>query len=111
MTAARQTVGDDIDLMLDTNCAWLPDQVIDWVRALEPIGLKWLEEPVYPTDDFTTMARIRAETGMPVASFTLRKAASSFTAMSPCLLATYTSNSLAPRTGSARSGFRPGPCQ
>ena len=49
-----------IDLMLDTNCAWLPDQVIDWVRALEPIGLKWLEEPVYPPDDFTTMARIRA---------------------------------------------------
>jgi D-galactarolactone cycloisomerase len=68
MKAARQTVGDDIDLMLDTNCAWLPDQVIDWVRALEPIGLKWLEEPVYPPDDFTTMARIRAETGMPVAA-------------------------------------------
>lgn len=68
MTAARETVGDDVELMLDTNCAWLPDQVIEKVRALEPIGLKWLEEPVYPTDDFTTMARIRAETGVPVAA-------------------------------------------
>ena len=65
---AREAVGGDIELMLDTNCAWLPDEVMPMARALAPFGLKWLEEPVYPTDDFRTMARVRAETGVPVAA-------------------------------------------
>jgi L-alanine-DL-glutamate epimerase-like enolase superfamily enzyme len=65
---AREAVGGDIGLMLDTNCAWLADQVMDKARALLPYGLKWLEEPVYPPDDFATLARVRATTGMPVAA-------------------------------------------
>ena len=68
VAAARKTVGGDVDLMLDTNCTWLPDEVVDKARALLPYGLKWLEEPVYPPDDFATMARIRKQTGIPVAS-------------------------------------------
>lgn len=65
---ARDTVGSEVELMLDVNCAWLPDQVIDMARALLPYGLKWLEEPVYPPDDFATLARVREATGVPVAA-------------------------------------------
>ncbi len=65
---AREAVGDGVDLTLDTNCAWLPDEVMTMARALVPFGLAWLEEPVYPTDDFKTMARVRAETGIAVAA-------------------------------------------
>jgi D-galactarolactone cycloisomerase len=65
---AREAVGPDIALMLDSNCAWLPDQVMDVARALLPYNLKWFEEPVYPPDDFTTLARIRKETGIPIAA-------------------------------------------
>jgi L-alanine-DL-glutamate epimerase-like enolase superfamily enzyme len=65
---ARETVGSRIDLMLDTNCAWLPNQVIEKVKALAPYNIKWVEEPVYPPDDFKMLARIRKETGVPVAA-------------------------------------------
>jgi L-alanine-DL-glutamate epimerase-like enolase superfamily enzyme len=65
---ARETVGADIGLMLDANCTWLPDEVTAKARALLPYGLTWLEEPVYPPDDFATLARLRAEAGIPVAA-------------------------------------------
>jgi D-galactarolactone cycloisomerase len=65
---ARKTVGSDIDLMLDTNCAWLADEVMEKARALLPYDLKWLEEPVYPPDDFAMLARIRQEIGIPLAA-------------------------------------------
>jgi len=65
---ARATVGPDIELMLDVNCAWLPYQVMDMARGLIPYSLKWLEEPVYPPDDFATLARVRETIGIPLAA-------------------------------------------
>ena len=34
--AVRQALGEDVDLMLDTNCAWAEDEAIAMARALEP---------------------------------------------------------------------------
>ena len=65
---ARETVGSDIELMLDVNCTWLPDEVAEKARALLPFGLKWLEEPIYPPDDFAALARLRRDTGIAVAA-------------------------------------------
>jgi len=65
---ARKIVGSDVDLMLDTNCAWQPDTAIAKLKALQPYNLKWVEEPVYPADDFTAMARVRRESGVPIAA-------------------------------------------
>src|SRR5262249_33751083 len=60
--------GPDIALMVDTNCAWTLDEAIAMARKLKEYNLAWLEEPVYPVDDYDAMARIRGETGVTVAA-------------------------------------------
>jgi len=64
----REAAGPDIALMVDTNCAWPPDEALDMARKLKAYDLAWLEEPVDPVDDYETMARIRRDTGMTVAA-------------------------------------------
>ena len=54
--------------MVDTNCAWTPNEAIAMARKLKEYNLAWLEEPVYPVDDYDAIARIRGETGVTVAA-------------------------------------------
>ena len=65
---AREAAGPDIALMVDTNCAWPPDEAIEMARKLKAYDLAWLEEPVDPVDDYDTMARIRRDTGVTIAA-------------------------------------------
>jgi D-galactarolactone cycloisomerase len=65
--AAREAVGPDVDLMLDTNCPWGPDEAIRMARALVPYRLFWLEEPVWPPEDYAGLARVAAATETPIA--------------------------------------------
>jgi L-alanine-DL-glutamate epimerase-like enolase superfamily enzyme len=65
---SREAAGPDIAIMVDTNCAWAPDEALAMARKLKPYDLYWLEEPVDPVDDYDTMARIRRETGIPIAA-------------------------------------------
>src|SRR6266404_3960505 len=60
--AAREAVGPDVELMLDTNCPWTPDDAIRMARALAPYRLFWLEEPVWPPEDYAGLARVAAAT-------------------------------------------------
>ena len=64
----REAAGPDIALMVDTNCAWAPDEAIVMARKLKPYDLFWLEEPVDPVDDYDALARLRRETGMTIAA-------------------------------------------
>jgi len=64
----REAAGPDIPVMVDTNCAWSPDEALDMARKLKVYNLAWLEEPVDPVDDYDAMARIRRETGMTIAA-------------------------------------------
>ena len=64
----RAAAGPDIALMVDTNCAWPPDEAVAMAAKLKAYDLAWLEEPVDPVDDYDTMARIRRETGVTVAA-------------------------------------------
>ncbi len=66
--AARQAVGDDIVLMFDVNGAWTPQQAVVKSRALEQYGVLWLEEPVWPTDDYDGLAYVRSKTNIPIAA-------------------------------------------
>ena len=65
--AAREAVGPDVELMLDTNCPWTPFEAIAMARALEPYRLFWLEEPVWPPEDYAGLARVAVATGTPIA--------------------------------------------
>jgi D-galactarolactone cycloisomerase len=67
--AARETLGVGIPLMLDTNCHWATlDDARAAARALEPYRLAWLEEPLYPPDDFEGLAQLRRDGMVPIAA-------------------------------------------
>ena len=53
----RDTVGPDIDIMVDVNMAWTADKAILMGRKFEESGIYWLEEPVVP-DDFHGYFRV-----------------------------------------------------
>ena len=57
--AAREALGEEIELMLDTNCPWSVAEAEEMVRALAPFRLAWLEEPIYPPEDAAGLARLR----------------------------------------------------
>jgi len=67
VAVARDAVGDDVELMLDTNCPWTVEEAIAIARRLEPLALRWLEEPVWPPEDYRGLARVRAATSIPIA--------------------------------------------
>lgn len=48
--AIRETVGPDVDIMVDAGLAWDADTTLDRLAALERYGLFWLEEPLHPDD-------------------------------------------------------------
>jgi L-alanine-DL-glutamate epimerase-like enolase superfamily enzyme len=54
-------------MTLDTNCPWSVDEALAMVEALRPFGLHWLEEPVWPPEDFAGLAKMRAA-GIPIAA-------------------------------------------
>lgn len=66
--AARQAVGPDIRLMVDTNCPWSVSEATTMARALRDQDLTWLEEPVWPPEDYAGLARVRAEGSVPIAA-------------------------------------------
>jgi len=67
VAAARDAAGADVDLMLDTNCPWTVEEAIRIGRRLERYDLRWLEEPVWPPEDYAGLARVRAALPMPIA--------------------------------------------
>jgi L-alanine-DL-glutamate epimerase-like enolase superfamily enzyme len=66
VAAARDAAGDDIPIMVDTNCAWTPDQATAAVAAMAPSKPFWVEEPIWPPDDFDSLC-LRHTTGVPLA--------------------------------------------
>ncbi|MBW4089813.1 MAG: mandelate racemase/muconate lactonizing enzyme family protein [Proteobacteria bacterium] len=66
--AAREALGAGPRLMVDTNCPWTVAEATAMARALAPCDLAWLEEPIWPPEDFSGLARVRAAGGIPIAA-------------------------------------------
>ncbi len=66
--AAREAAGPDVRIMVDTNCPWTPEEARHMTLKLRPYDLHWLEEPVFPPEDFAALARLRAATGVAIAA-------------------------------------------
>lgn len=58
LTIARETVGADINLMIDANQVWEVDEAIDWIGDLAFAKPWFIEEPTSP-DDIEGHRRIR----------------------------------------------------
>ena len=65
--AAREAVGPDVEVMLDTNCPWTPAEALSMARQLEPYRLFWLEEPIWPPEDYSALADLRRQSPVPIA--------------------------------------------
>jgi L-fuconate dehydratase len=50
LRVARETCGPDFPLAIDANQRWDVSTAIEWVSALAPFGLSWVEEPTSPDD-------------------------------------------------------------
>ena len=66
--AARAEAGTAAELMLDVNCPWTLSQARERADGLRDAGLRWLEEPLWPPEDYEGLARLRASCGIPVAA-------------------------------------------
>jgi D-galactarolactone cycloisomerase len=58
--AAVEAAGTDAKVMLDTNCPWSVAEALRYDKELEPLGLYWLEEPIWPPENFKGLALVRA---------------------------------------------------
>ncbi|MBM3529505.1 MAG: mandelate racemase/muconate lactonizing enzyme family protein [Alphaproteobacteria bacterium] len=67
VAAARAVTGPDIPIKVDTNCAWLPGEANAPVLGMKPSKPYWVEEPIWPPEDFESAARLRKATGVPIA--------------------------------------------
>ena len=61
----RETIGDDIELMVDCCRAFDADYAIRMARTVEEFNLTWLEEPVQP-HDHAGYVKVRAAASMPI---------------------------------------------
>jgi L-alanine-DL-glutamate epimerase-like enolase superfamily enzyme len=59
VAAAREAIGPDIELMLDTNCAWTREQALRLAPVLRPHDLRWVEDAVWPPEDHASLAELR----------------------------------------------------
>jgi L-alanine-DL-glutamate epimerase-like enolase superfamily enzyme len=66
--AAREAAGPDIDITLDVNCPWTVREALDMAEQLRPFNLRWLEEPVWPPENYAGLAAVRKQGGIPVAA-------------------------------------------
>jgi L-alanine-DL-glutamate epimerase-like enolase superfamily enzyme len=59
--AARESVGQSTLIALDVNCPWSVDEARSVAQAIRGKGFHWLEEPVWPPEDFRGLAAVRQE--------------------------------------------------
>ena len=62
----REAVGDGVDVMADAYMGWTLDYAKRMLPLLEPIRLRWLEEPVTP-DDVHGYAELKSYGRVPIA--------------------------------------------
>lgn len=58
ISAARQRIGD-LPLCVDVNCGWTESFIRQNHQRLKDIDLDWLEEPIFPPEDFSALSALR----------------------------------------------------
>jgi L-alanine-DL-glutamate epimerase-like enolase superfamily enzyme len=66
--AAREEAGPDIEITLDVNCPWTLNEARPIAEELKAVRLKWLEEPLWPPENFGGLAELRRTSGIPIAA-------------------------------------------
>jgi L-alanine-DL-glutamate epimerase-like enolase superfamily enzyme len=58
---AREVIGADVPLMVDANCAWTVEGAVALRKTFEACDVLWVEEPIFPPDDYVGMAAIEKQ--------------------------------------------------
>lgn len=66
VAVARKAAGDDFILCVDANRGWSAQDAIRFARLIEPLNIRWFEEPCHWQDDAALMARVRRAISIPV---------------------------------------------
>lgn len=66
--AARDEVGPGVAITLDVNCPWTLTEARAIAGDLRAVNLKWLEEPLWPPENFAGLAEFRLSEGIPIAA-------------------------------------------
>jgi L-alanine-DL-glutamate epimerase-like enolase superfamily enzyme len=66
--AARDAAGPEVGLMLDVNCPWTLQEALAAAEQLKPLQPYWLEEPVWPPEDFAALAQVRRQSRIAIAA-------------------------------------------
>lgn len=66
LEGVRAEIGDDVELLHDAHERLTPQQAIRLARALEPVRLFFLEDPIAP-EDLDWLDHIRTHTSIPIA--------------------------------------------
>ena len=66
--AAREGAGSGIGIANDVNCPWTVAEAQAMEKAYRPAELAWLEEPVFPPEDHTGLARVRQRAATRIAA-------------------------------------------
>jgi L-alanine-DL-glutamate epimerase-like enolase superfamily enzyme len=61
----REAVGEDVEIRIDANEGWSPDQAIETLNKVEKFKISFVEQPV-PAKDVKGLARVRKNSPIPV---------------------------------------------
>lgn len=68
VSAAREAIGPGVPLMVDMNCPLDGPAAIQFARDCKQAAPLFLEEPVWPPEDFATLAEVRREGRLDIAA-------------------------------------------
>jgi L-alanine-DL-glutamate epimerase-like enolase superfamily enzyme len=66
--AARESIGGGVPLMVDMNCPMDGAAAIAFAHGCREAAPMFLEEPVWPPEDFVTLAEVRTKGGLDIAA-------------------------------------------
>ena len=68
IAAGREAVGRDVRLTTDVNCNWSLAETREMLPRMKALDLYWVEEPIWPPEDFETLAGLEEEFGVALAA-------------------------------------------
>lgn len=68
IAAARDAGGKTLRLTTDVNCNWSLAQAEDLLPHMKALDLYWVEEPIFPPEDFETLGRLERQFGVALAT-------------------------------------------
>ena len=105
--AARRAAGPDFVLAVDANRGWSVEDAVRFARLVEPLDIRWFEEPCHWHDDAAMMARVRQATRIPVTAGQSRDHQPRACAACSTRARSTSSTSTPPRAAASPSGAAP----